>query len=332
MKKWLIGIVLIFGVLMAAKQLIHKDYTSAKKLAEAGNYQAFYTEINKDVAKGDQDAIDVLIFYFFKAVQEGDITETKYYLNNNPSLINKEDKDGFRVMDIAVFTTEQNKIEIIKMLLNLTPELNYRTSKPLNLTNSEEFFLYLSKINYSNEILILLIDHGMNVNNFGNPDKNDYCFPPLVKTYLDGNSELFYFLLQYSENLNPTYKEKEKYASLIEKIAFSYIDLIEKSGAKLEYPANEQLWSVIRSEKYRALHQKNIQYVKALLDHGLIDQASEKELRKLFVFYAGMGEMDGTKLFIDHGICTKYPNLCTQAKQIARNNHFTEIEKLVGEK
>lgn len=329
MKKVLIGIVLIFGVLMGAKQLMHKDYSSAKKLADTGNYQAFYSEIKKDVAKGDKEAIDLIVSYLHKAIDEGDISEAKYYLENDSDLIGKKDELGLYPIDIAVFFTKQNQIDMIKMLLEFHPNLNYRMIAPEDITFTESFFLYLPRIDHVEAILKLLIANGMDLNNYGDPSKHDICLPPLIKSYLNDNFELFVFLLQYTKHLNPIMKNKGNYASLIEKIAFSYIDLIEKSGTKLEYPANEQLWSVIRSEKYRALHQKNIQYVKALLDHGLIDQASEKELRKLFVFYASMGEMDGIKLFIDHGICTKYPNLCTQAKQIARNNHFTEIEKLI---
>lgn len=329
MKKVLIGIVLIFGVLMTAKQLMHKDYSSAKKLADAGNYQAFYTEIKKDVAKGDKEAIALIVSYLHKAIDEGDISEAKYYLENDSDLISKKDELGLYPIDIAVFFTKHNQIDMIKMLLEFHPNLNYRMTAPENITFTENFFLYSSHIDRSADILKLLTDNGMDINNYGNPSKDGICLPPLIRSYLDGNFELFNFLLQNTKNLNPIMKTKDNHVTLIEKIVFSYIDLIEKSGAKLEYPANEQLWSVIRSEKYRALHQKNIQYVKALLDHGLIDKTSEKELRKLFIFYAGIGEMDSTKLFIDHGICTKYPNLCTQAKQIARNNHFTEIEKLI---
>ncbi|MDD2839287.1 MAG: hypothetical protein PHX59_10065 [Sulfuricurvum sp.] len=329
MKKVLIGIVLIFGVLMAAKQLMHKDYTSAKQLADAGNYQAFYTEIKKDINKGDKNTIDLVVSYLHKAIDEGDIAEAKYYLENDSNLISEKDELGLYPIDIAVFFTKRNQIDMIKMLLEFHPNLNYRMTAPENITLTENFFLYSSQIDHSADILKLLTDNGMDINNYGNPSKDDICIPPLVRSYLNSNFELFNFLLQKTKNLNPLMRNKDEHATLIEKIVFSYIAEIEKQGSKLEYPTNEQLWSVIRSEKYRALHQKNIQYVKALLDHGLIDQASEKELRKLFVFYAGMGEMDGTKLFIDHGICTKYPNLCMQAKQIAHNNHFTEIEKLL---
>lgn len=332
MKKWLIVIVLLLGVLIAVKQFGGHDYSTAKQLAEAGNYQAFYAGIKNDVAKGDKDATDLVVSYLRKAIDEGDITEAKYYLENDLDLISKKDEFGLYPIDIAVFFTKHNQIDMIKMLLEFHPNLNYRMTAPEDITFTESFFLYLPRIDHSEAILKLLIANGMDLNNYGDPSKNDICLPPLIKSYLNDNFELFVFLLQNTKHLNPIMKNKDNYTTLVEKIAFSYVSEIQNAGAKLEYPANEQLWSVIRSDKYRALHQKNIQYVKALLDHGLIDGTSEKELRKLFVFYASIGEMDGTKLFIDHGICTKYPNLCTQAKQIAHTNRFIEIEKLIGEK
>ena len=332
MKKWLIGIVLLVAVIIAGKQFSGHDYTSAKQLADAGNYQAFYSVIKDDVAKGDKDATDLAVSYLHKAIDEGDIAETKYYLENNHDLISKKDELGLYPIDIAVFFTKHNQIELIKMILGFQPNLNYRMTAPENITFTENFFLYSSHIDRSADILKLLTDNGMDINNYGNPSKDDICLPPLIRSYLDGNFELFNFLLQNTKSLNPIMKTNNNHVTLIEKIVFSYIANIEKAGAKLEHPANELFWSVIQSNQFRMLHQNNMRYVKALLDHGLIDQTSEKELRKLFVFYASVGEVDGTKLFVDHGICTKYPNLCTQAIEIASKNHFTEIQKIIGEK
>lgn len=329
MKKWFIGIVLLLGVVIAAKQLSHHDYTSAKKLADSGNYQAFYTEIKEGVDKGDEDATNVLMLYFLKAIYDGDIAETKYYLSENPHLINQVDKDGDRAMNIVIFFTKQNKIEMFKLLLQFSPELNYRRTKPEDVTNLEEFFIFLPKVDNPLEILTLLQKHGMSINNYGNVEKNTISLPPLGLSYHHNNFEVFNYVLQYVNEINPMIKSKKNQLTLLEDIGFSYVNEIQKQGAKLEHPADEKLWSVICSEKYRQLHQKNMLYVSALLNKGLVDKASEKELRKLFVFYASIGETDGTKVFIDHGICQKYPNLCTQAIEAARINHFTEIEKII---
>lgn len=331
MKKWLIGIVLLLGVVIAAKQLSQNDYASAKQLAESGNYQAFYSEIKEDVAKGDKDAIDLLLTYLFKAISEGDVVETKYYLANNPYLINKENKYGIRAMTVAIGFTKQNRVGILKLLLQFNPELNYRITKPEDMTNVEEIFIHLPEISYPLETVRLLYQHGMNINNYGNLEKNTISLPPLALSYHHNNFEVFNYVLQYANDINPMVKSKKNQLTLLEEIAFSYVTEIQKQGAKLEQPADEKLWSVIRSEQYRQLHQNNMQYVTALLNKGLIDRVSEKELKKLFVYYASIGEVDGTKIFIDHGICTKYPNLCTQAIEAAHKNNFTKIEKLIQE-
>lgn len=329
MKKWLIGIVLLLGVVIAAKQLSHHDYTSAKKLADSGNYQGFYSEIKEDVAKGDEDANNVLMSYLHKAIDDGDITEVKYYLENSPNLINKKDELGLHPIDVAVFFTKLNQIDMIKVILSFHPDLNYRMTAPQDMTLTEGFFLYLPRIDHTLEILTLLIDKGMNINNYGNPSKNNYCLPPLLWSYRHDKLEIFNYVILYAKDLNPTDKNEKNHATLLEEIAFSYVSEIQKQGAKLEHPADEKLWSVLRSEQYRQLHQNNMLYVTALLNNGLVDKASENELKKLFTFYASTGEMDAIKLFIDHGICQKYPNLCTQAIEAARINHFTEIEKTI---
>lgn len=303
MKKWLFGLVLLIGVLIAAKQLSTHDYTSAKKLADAGNYQAFYSEIKEDVAKGDEDAIELLILYFFKAVYDGDIQKIKYYLDNDWQLINRQDKDGDRAMDIAFLLTKERKTETLNSLLTYKPNLNYRRTKPVNLTFTEEIFWFEPKIHPSKEMVELFVRHGMNVNHFGTPDINENCIPPLIVSYLHDDFELFEFLLLHSEDINPVYKRKKNYASLVEKITFSYIKEIQKAGAKLEHPADEKLWAAIRSENYRTLHRNNMRYVQALLNQRLLDRTSEKELKNLFVYYASVGEEDGTKLFVNHGIC-----------------------------
>lgn len=330
MKAWLAGIVLLIGALIAAKQLNGNDYTIAKKFAEAGNYQAFYAEIKEDVAKGDEGAIDLVMLYFLKAVYDGDVEEVKYYLDHNAKFINQQDKDGDRAMDIAVLLTKKHQIDMINTLLLYHPELHYRRTKPENLTFTEELFWFMPKISPSKEMVALLIDHGMDVNNYGKPDMHDNCIPPLAVSYLHNDYELFELLLPNSKNINPVYKLNKNNATLVEKIAFSYIAEIQKAGTKLEHPADEKLWSVIRSEKYRTLHQNNMRYVQALLRHRLIDRTSEKELKKLFVFYASTGEAGGTKLFVEHGICQKYPALCTQGIRAARVNRFDEIEKIIG--
>jgi hypothetical protein len=332
MKKWLIGIVLLIGVVIAAKQLSQNDYSSAKQLADAGNYQAFYAEIKEDVKKGDKEATDLLLTYLFEAISKGDIVETKYYLENNSNLVNREDERGTRALGVAIFYTKENKNEMLKLLLQFNPELNYRRTKPEDVTNLEEFFIFLPKVSHPLETLTLLYKHGMNLNNYGDFEKHIIGFPPLALSYHHNNFEIFNYVLQYANEINPIVKSKKNQLTLLEEIAFSYVSEIQKQGAKLEHPADEKLWAVIHSEKYRQLHQNNMQYITALLNKGLIDKVSENELKKLFVYYASTGEMDSTKAFIDHGMCQKSPNLCTQAIEAAHMNNFTEIEKIIGGK
>ena len=165
MKKWLIGIVLLIGVVIAAKQLNHNDYTSAKQLADAGNYQAFYSEIKEDVVKRDEDATNLLMDYFLKAVQDGDIAEAKYYLDQDRSIIDrdcessKEHRNG-RAIYAALLGYDGND-DMIKSLLSYRPELNFPIK---NIQNVSPLQMAVMDTRYKDNLHLiqLLIDGGAN--------------------------------------------------------------------------------------------------------------------------------------------------------------------------
>lgn len=335
MKKILIGIVLIFGVLMAAKQLMHKDYSSAKKLADAGNYQAFYTEIKEDVATGNADATNVLIDYFLKAVQDGDIAEVKYYLNQDRSLVNREcesseeHRNGRAIY--AALLAYDGSDDMIKLLLLYRPELNFQIK---NIQNVSPLQMAVMDTRYKENLHLiqLLIDSGANQDFYTHGDYQYSNNSPVMLAYLNNKLDVFTYLLKRETKTEAfIHHTKEHQDFILDDIAMSYFGFMIKKRIDVTPPPKPDFLNALHDTNYRTLHQNNMKYVTALLHKGLIDKTSEKELKKLFVFYASTGEMDGTKVFIDHGMCQKYPNLCTQAIETARINNFTEIEKLIKE-
>lgn len=331
MKKWLIGIVLLIGVVIAAKQLSQNDYSSAKQLADAGNYQAFYTEIKEDVAKGDADATNVLMDYFHKAVQDGDIAEAKYYLDQDRSLINKTDKYGARAMDV-VLVTDTISVEMVKLLIAYQPKLDYETTMGKNqekVTFSEKVIFNCSTVPNGVDILNVLLDTGMNPNFISNVKNGHSNYPPLFTSYALNNFLVFERLLKTVTEINPIVVNKKDEYSLVQFMMNEYVRVINEGGAELKHPIDQNVWNVIHSEKYRQLHEKNVKYITAMIGAGLLNKIPESEVKKMFVFYASTGEMDGTKIFIDNGICQKYPRLCLIAANAARINHFNEINQLI---
>ncbi len=335
MKKVLIGIVLIFGVLMAAKQLMNKDYASAKKLADAGNYQAFYTEIKEDVAKGDKEATNLLMDYFLKAVQDGDISEAKYYLDQDRSIINREcesseEHRNGRAIYAALLAYDGSN-DMIKLLLSYRPELNFQIK---NIQNVSPLQMAVMDTRYKDNLHLiqLLIDSGANQDFYTHGDYQYSNNSPLMLAYLNNKLDVFTYLLKRETKIDALiHHTKEHQDFIFDDIAMAYFGFMIKKGIDVTPPPKADFVNALQQTDYRQFHQKNMQYVTTLLNKDLIEKTSENELKKLFVYYASVGEVDGTKVFIDHGICQQYPNLCSQAIETSRINNFTEIEKLIKE-
>jgi hypothetical protein len=333
MKKWLIGIVLLLGVVLAAKQLSQNDYSSAKKLAEAGNYQAFYSEIKENVAKGDKEATNLLMDYFLKAVQDVDIAEVKYYLDQDRSLIDRECESKHRNgrAIYAALLAYDGSDDMIKLLLSYRPELNFQIK---NIQNVSPLQMAVMDTRYKDNLHLiqLLIDSGANQDFYTHGDYHYSNNSPVMLAYLNDKLDVFTYLLKRETKTEALIHHTKKHQDFIlDDIAMSYFDLMIKKGIDVTPPLKQDFLNALNQSDYRALHQKNMKYVTALLHKGLIYKVSENELKKLFVYYMSVREVDGTKVFIDHGMCQKYSNLCTQAIKAAHMNNFTEIEKLIQE-
>lgn len=330
MKKWLIGIVLLLGVVIAAKQLSQNNYSSAKQLADTGNYQAFYTEIKEDVAKGDEDATNVLMDYFLKAVQDGDIAETKYYLDQDRSLINKTDKDGARAMDATLFG-DVIQVEMMKFLLEYQPELNYKIPYFKNMSLLQ-MIASNNNLSKGDELTKYLIDHGANVNFYNVEGESSNS--PLLLSYSSDNFETFKVLIQHGANIKDDKFTDDKH-DLLGLIAGSYVLELKKNLPNLKAiystPLSSEVISIVQSQTYRMVHSRNMAYLTLIFQTKKISDMDPRGLSKLAQYYAATNEIDGMKLLIDHGICQKYSNLCTQAIKAAHMNNFTEIEKLIQE-
>lgn len=322
MKKVLIGIVLIFGVLMAAKQLMHKDYSSAKKLAYSGNYQVFYSEIKKDVAKGDKEATNLLMDDFLTAVQDGDITKVKFYLDQDRSLINKTDKNGARAVDASLFG-KVVRIDLLKYFLEYQPELNYQLPYYKNLSPLQTIALS-NDIKNGSLIAELLIDHGADVNYRSEKD-DETSYPALLISYTYNNFEVFKTLLDHGALVNIGEND------LLGVIVGIYGLELEKYmpiKALLKAPLSSQAKAIIQSKTYRAIHENNMKYLTAILDAKSLNDLDQHGLLNLAQYYAATNEIDGMKLLVDHGLC-KFSSICEDVIEKAKLNNNAEIEKLI---
>lgn len=323
MKKVLIGIVLIFGVLIAVKQLMHQDYASEKKLADSGNYQAFYAEIKDDVTKGNKDATNVLMDYFLKAVQDGDIAEVKYYLDQDRSLINKTDKDGARAIDAALFG-DVIQVEMMKFLLAYQPELNYKIPYFKNMSLLQ-MIATNNNLSRGDELTKYLIEHGANVN-FYNVE-GDSSNSPLLLSYSSDNFEVFKVLIQNGADIKDNKFTDNKH-DLLGLIAGSYVLELKKKLPNLKAiystPLSSEVVSFVQSQTYRAIHSRNMAYLTLIFQINKIDDLDLRGLSKLSQYYAATNELDGMKLLVDHGLCNNQ-KICADAIQKATFNNNRAI-------
>ena len=74
MKKWIvIGFIGFLAVFIIVKQLNHNDFSASKQLAESGKYEEFYASIQNEIENGNSDAKEILVEYFFKAIDDEDL-------------------------------------------------------------------------------------------------------------------------------------------------------------------------------------------------------------------------------------------------------------------
>lgn len=322
MKKVLIGIAFILSIIMIVQQLRTNEYASAKKLAEAGNYKAFYTEIRKDVAKGDKEATNLLMDDFLTAVQDGDTKKVKFYLDQDRSLINKTDRNGARAVDASLFG-KVVRIDLLKYFLEYQPELNYQLPYYKNLSPLQTIALS-NDIKNGSLITELLLDHGADVNYCSKKD-DETSYPALLISYTYNNFEVFKTLLDHGALVNIGEYD------LLENIVGTYGLEIEKYmsiKSLLKTPLSSQTKAIIQSKTYRAIYENNMKYLSAILDAKSLNDLDQHGLLNLARYYAATNEIDGMKLLVDHGLC-KFSSICEDAIQKARLNNNTEIEKLI---
>lgn len=320
MKKWLIGIVLLLGVVIAAKQLNSNDYSSAKQLVEAGNYQAFYTEIKEDVAKGDADATNVLMDYFLKAVQDGDITEAKYYLDQDRSIIDRECESSEEYRNgraiYAALVAYDGNDDMIKALLSYRPELNFHIK---NIQNVSPLQMAVMDTRYKDNLHLiqLLIDSGANQDFYTHGDYQYSNNSPLMLAYLNNKLDVFTYLLKRETKIDALiHHTKEHQDFIFDDIAMAYFGFMIKKGIDVTPPPKADFLNALQQTDYRQFHQKNLSYVGEILKSDISKQLEEGNMKKLFFYYKSIQEIDGLKMFMDWGICNKFHDLCIETPKM----------------
>jgi hypothetical protein len=331
MKKWIaIGFIGFLAVFIIIKQLNSNEFSASKQLAESGKYEEFYASIQNEIENGNSDAKEILVEYFFKAIDDEDVEEVKFYLEYNRNLIDSYNGDGSRAIDLILITDEKINIDLLHLLLSYSPSLNYKIILDgSQLTFTEKATMHCLNAKNGLDALTILLKNGMNLNNTSNYNHGRTKYHPLILSYVLNNLEVFELFLNSAIDINPIIIAHEKEYSFVAFIMDKYVQYIYKNGAKLEHPPTPLLYQVLKHEEYKNLHQKNMKYFEALLKVGLLENSSEQELKNIFVYFASIGEIDAIQLFVNYGICNTYQQVCDLAIAAAEREKFHNVENII---
>ncbi len=315
----LVGIVLFL-------QNCSNDYSKAKNFADSGNYKEFYSEISQDVKNGDKKAKNLLINYFFKAIQDSDLKQVQYFMQQQPQLINIIDDEGNRAIDVTL-VDNSIRLEVLKFLLKYKPDLNYVIElyqdeiTPLQLlTVKKESFKSI-------EAIKLLIDAGANVNFY--TETGTASISPLLFSYLNDNIKVFNLLLKYGAELkNIIPVDKKNKNDILSYIAGSYALELTNNNINLqnfyEKPLDKNEKIAITSQSYAIINKRNIEYLNLMNKYKKLNNAGRYGMEKLAQFYAATNEVNGLKLLVSGGLCSN-KSICQKLRTIALKNNYRAI-------
>lgn len=311
--KNIIRLILLVGIVLFL-QNCSNDYKKAQSFVDAGNYKAFYSEISQDVKNGNNQAKNLLIDYFFKAIQDGNEEEVQYYLQKQPSLINMIDTDGNRAIDVVLFDEIIN-LSMFKILLQYNPKLNYIVKfydmSPLQVVVSGK---------YDNvEVVNLLLQNGVNINFIGNSNTSNNT--PLILSYVTDKINVFAILVKSGAKLDNQSTNNNIFA----KITASYALYLKQQGIDLNSfyteSISKKILKTISSIGYEEINNKNMQYLETISIKRNMTSDISASLVPLIKWYIKTNNYNGLKYIINHRLCTDN-EVCIDMKQFAvkKNN------------
>lgn len=283
---------------MVTKLFSGNDYTLAEQLVTAGDYKKFYAEIENDLFENNKDARELLIEAFLIAVQDNDIKEVTYYLNQDRTIVDSSNTEGYRAIDVAL-SNKTIDLETIKVLLTYNPELNYKIKYLKNFT-PVQYIASTTKEQFKNaKALQLLISAGADINYHAKD--GDASSSALLFSYVSDNIEIFKILLENGASIKASNKSSIKNKNdILSYIEGSYVLELTKYKVDLstfyKKPIDAKIKSILKSASYRIIHKRNIEYLKIIANNNLLKESSDYGLKKLENFYAATNEVDGFKI------------------------------------
>jgi len=287
----MIGIVLFL-------QNCSNDYKKAQKLVDVGDYKEFYSEIIIDINIGDNKAKNLLIDYFFKAIQDDNLKEVAYYLEKQPTFINIINSDGNRAIDIILFEETIN-LSMLNILLQYNPNLNYIVKfydmSPLQVIISGKYDNF--------EAIQLLLQHGADVSFIGNSNHSKNT--PLMLSYVADKINIFSMLLKFDDELDKETTNNNIFAIM----TGSYALYLKQQGIDMNSfyakPISKKLLKIISSIGYQEINNKNMEYLRVIVKNRDKTIDISNETVPLIKWYIKTNNNYGLKYIVSNKLCTR---------------------------
>ena len=296
MKKSVLGFVLIVFLILVMSQIKESGYQEAKKLAENGDYIAFYTKIQEGLTQ--KDAKELLVEAFLEAVQENDKEAMVFYLSKDASLINAATSDGYRAIDVAI-TNKKINLNTLKFLLTHNPELDYTISYIHDFTPIQVIASSTSEPHKSLKALKMLIESGADVNK--RETTGDARLPALHLSFILDNIEMFETLIDSGASLDHS---KEEISGFLYIIHGTY--LVELKDNQIDFSdmnnnaIGRKFKEYLSTDSYQTVHNMNMKYLKLLSDKNKLNECDTLETNNLAKYYAATNATEALKLLKNH--------------------------------
>jgi hypothetical protein len=300
------------------------NYYVAKKFVEMGWHRTFYWSIKYRLSKGDEIAQNILLGYFLKAVREGDLEETRYYLEQDPTLVNKEYEENMngtivneRAISVVLLVNNVPNLDMLKLLLEHHPNLNYGISYLENITP-----LMVAVMMFDADIVNLLIENGADINLSNKKHKT-----ALSISFTLDKFDIFKMLLEKGANL--------KYGELkVENIIFDIAMSIKMEfpcelDNFIKQPINKECLSIIKNNNYKITYKNNIKYLQEIfLQIKKFSENDKEGFTLLATFLTASNQTKEMDILLEYDLCKVSD--CDEILRVAEMNNNKEVIDIVN--
>ncbi len=334
MKRVVLALLLVVGSFVLWNTFGHSDYKEARNYAKNGDYEKFYSSIEKDFKNGDDDAKEAFTGILCHVIQKGDINTVDFLLSKDKSMINYQGANDNRPLTCAIANPYEINIPMLQKILSYYPDTNYEMKSWNNVTVLQAIALN-KKLKNNTEVAKLLIEKGADVNRRSYNESKSSSMPALeIFGQITNNFDAFKLLLDNGAFVQ--YYQKGKQLDLLKQLGTSYLVYFGNHGAKPDKTILHREWTkeeiaLLQSDGFKSFHLNNMRYINELDKHGMLaySQDSKKGLGLLAIGFIIANDVSGIKMLLKNGLCNDGRESCRWIVEDARAVGNYEIASII---